>query len=103
MKLDDLPGASDVMKGLSDVRSGQRSIEALLVGIAEPRFRALGLWEPAWPSLGSGLEIELYRALGNSAEPDPYSAYNARLRELSSFIRALEGRVGRELRSAAGP
>jgi hypothetical protein len=40
-------------------------------------------------------EIRLYRLLGEEHGVDAYSQYNAHLRQLSSFCRALEGRMSR--------
>jgi hypothetical protein len=37
--------------------------------------------------------LALYAWLGERGVLDPYSTYNALLRELSSFVRALEHRV----------
>jgi hypothetical protein len=83
-----------VEQGLLDARNGQTSIESLLVAICAPRLEALGL-DPYGPT-GRVFEPELalYALLGEA--PDPYSRYNALLRELSSFVHALEHRVVRE-------
>jgi hypothetical protein len=100
MDLRDLPGRSLVEQGLLDTRSGRTSIESLLVAICAPRLATLGL-DP----YGSGgavpePELALYALLGKNGDEDPYSRYNALLRELSSFVHALEHRVSREHRLA---
>jgi len=41
------PGADSVEQGLSDLRAGRESEAALLVQIAAPRLRALGIEIPA--------------------------------------------------------
>jgi hypothetical protein len=64
-------------------------LEALLVEIAAPRLRSLGLGVPASRAEGDA-EIRLYHRLGARGGTDPYSEYNALLRRLTSFVRALE-------------
>ncbi len=89
--IDDLPGADLVRRGLDDAAVGQESVEALLVEIAAPRLRDLGL--PVPDSLnGTDAEIRLYTRLGQNGAADPYGEYNALLRRLTSFIRAFEHR-----------
>lgn len=96
-----LPGRDLVEQGLLDVEHGKLSAEALLVTMAAPRLRDLGL-----RVVDAGVaepERSLYELLGASGEPDPYSRYNALRRELTSFVRALEHRVARGRRAAGGP
>ena len=89
--LDDLPGADLIRRGLDDAAAGQESVEALLVEIAAPRLRELGL--PVPDSIDcSDAELRLYAHLGRSGIRDPYGEYNALLRRLTSFVRALEHR-----------
>ncbi len=100
MDLDGLPGRDLVERGLADTLEGRSTPEALLVAIGRPRLEALGL-KAIWP--GAPLidpEIALYVLLGKLGTPDPYARYNALLRELVSFVRALEHRVERERRNA---
>ena len=89
--IDDLPGADLIQRGLDDVAAGNETVEALLVEIAAPRLRQLGLRVPDAFS-GGDAEIRLYARLGQNGALDPYGAYNALLRRLSSFVRALEHR-----------
>jgi hypothetical protein len=90
-ELDDLPGADLVRRGVTDAASGIVSVESLLVEIAAPRLRSLGVEVP--PSTGGGAaEIRLYEQLGARGGADPYGEYNALLRRLSSFVHALEHR-----------
>jgi len=81
-----LPGADWILRGLRDQRLHQDTPHAALVAIGAPRLRALGIDVPdsePWP------ELRLYQLLLR-AEPDPYSAYNAMIRRLTRFERALE-------------
>lgn len=89
--LDDLPGADLVQRGLDDAAAGRESVEALLVEIAAPRLRELGLAAPDSPD-GADAELRLYAQLGQNGGADPYGEYNALLRRLTSFIHALEHR-----------
>lgn len=88
-----------VEQGLLDARDGRTSVESLLVAMCAPRLEALGL--PAYGPAGPVQEPELalYALLGASNAPDPYSRYNALRRELSSFVHALEQRIGRRERA----
>jgi len=99
----DLPGAELVAQGLRDAARGVLSPEALLVAIGAPRLERLGLHVPAVSALESEGELALYRTLCARGELDPYSRYNALLRELVSFERALEHRHFSRLRSAHIP
>jgi hypothetical protein len=89
--IDDLPGADLVQRGLDDAAAGQESVEALLVEIAAPRLRDLGLPVPDSIS-GSDAELRLYARLGQNGSVDAYGEYNALLRRLTSFVHALERR-----------
>jgi hypothetical protein len=94
--IDGLPGAALVLRGLSDARSGTESVESLLIAIGAPRLASLGIDVPEWSRDFREAELRLYARLGDAGEPDPYSRYNALIRELVSFERALEHRVSRE-------
>lgn len=91
--LDGLPGAELITAGLRDAAQGRTSTASLLVEIAAPRLRALGL--PVPPSGSGEAELRLYDELGRTGAPDPYGEYNALLRRLTSFTRALERRRAR--------
>jgi hypothetical protein len=82
-----LPGADLVEQGLADLARGLESVPALLVSIGAPRLRRLGLRVP--PSPFDAPERRLYQHL---AEDDPdaaHSRYNALVRRLVSYERAL--------------
>jgi hypothetical protein len=81
-----LPGADLVAEGLADIAAGRETAASLLVEIGAPRLRTLGLAVPAGAPLP---EHRLYTLLAR-AEPDSaHSRYNALLRRLVSFERAL--------------
>lgn len=83
---DGLPGAELVREGLADLEAGRRTAAALLVAIGGPRLRGLGVSVP----VVDGAEHALYDLLA-ADEPDAaHSQYNALLRRLISFERALE-------------
>lgn len=81
-----LPGQDLIDAGLSDLAKGVDSVPALLVAIGAPRLRALGVAVPPGPSHPEHrLYTELARAHPNAA----HSRYNALIRRLVSFERAL--------------
>ena len=86
----DLPGAALVAEGLRDAASGVESVGALLIAIGAPRLRRLGLSVP--DTLPADGELRLYRRLRDAQKSDAYAEYNALIRELVSFERALEHR-----------
>lgn len=86
---DGLPGAHLVEKGLADLSRRELTPDGLLLAVAEGRLRRLGVTLPS-VELPAQREIALYEMLGTSGLADPYARYNAMLRELSSFLEALE-------------
>ena len=82
-----LPGADLVEHGLADLTSGTESIEALLVSIGAPRLRGLGV---AVSGALPGAERRLYDLLASQDSNSAHSRYNALIRRLVSFERALE-------------
>ena len=82
----DLPGEDLIARGLEDLKRGTESVPSLLVSIGAPRLRALGF------ELGttfSDPEHRLYRLLCASHGDAAHSQYNALVRRLVSFERAL--------------
>jgi hypothetical protein len=80
-----LPGADLVDKGITDLRAGVASIEAMLVSQAPEALAAVGvdLPEPlAEPE--HSLSVILERSFGDGA----HSKYNAYRRQLASYLRA---------------
>jgi hypothetical protein len=81
-----LPGADLVEQGLADLRNGVESVESLVVSVGAPRLAALGL--DVSPPLDDA-EHRLYGLL-SAADPDSaHGRYNALIRRLVSFERAL--------------
>lgn len=92
---EDLPGSDLVQAGLRDIAQGvYDSAEALLVAIGAPRLRTLGIELPR--ELPELPEHELYFHLGKQHGRDAHSKYNALVRRLVSFERALDGRLRRQ-------
>ena len=95
--LSNLPGADLVLAGLDALDAMARgeqdefTPEALLVAIGAGRLRAAGLVVPDAPAVPEHPELALYNAIAD-AHPDAHSRYNALIRRLVSFERALEAR-----------
>ena len=90
-----LPGANLVAAGIEALRRGETTEEALLVLIGAWRLRAAGLDVPATPDLETSPEIALYGMIAARRPADAHSRYNALVRRLVSFERALESRQTR--------
>lgn len=89
--LPEIPGADLVVKGIDDLRHGELTVEALLVAVGAPRLRGIGLKIPAIPALSESPELALYAAICDSGADDAHSRYNALIRRLVSFERAMDG------------
>ncbi len=87
MDLEHLPGGDLVAKGLQDLATSTLTAEALLVSIAAPRLRAMGvvITRPLPDS-----EHRLYELLASEDPDSAHSRYNALLRRLTGFESALE-------------
>ena len=96
-----LPGADLMAEGLDDVAAGRESIAGELVKIGSPRLRECGVEVPVSPEDALAADHRLYHLLGAIHGREAHSQYNALLRQLVSFERALEQRVSRARRSAA--
>jgi hypothetical protein len=88
MDLQGLPGGDLVGQGLHDLASGTLTADALLVLIGAPRLRLLGLTVPDLPVEGYP-EDRLYELLARSDQDSAHSRYNALVRRLVGFERAL--------------
>lgn len=86
----DLPGADLIAAGIEALKRGEPTVEALLVTVGSSRMRVAGLDIPPPPPLEHTPEIELYLAIGRAHPRDAHSRYNALIRRLVSFERALE-------------
>ncbi|MSP40402.1 MAG: hypothetical protein EXR70_18085 [Deltaproteobacteria bacterium] len=82
------PGGDLVAQGLADLAQGVESESALLVLIGAPRLRRLGF--DVRESSGEPPEHRLYHLLGKSDQDSAHSRYNALIRRLVSFERAVE-------------
>jgi len=88
-----LPGEELIGAGLADISAGHLTVPACLVWIGAPRLRRHGLLskEAVAPLEPERLLYSLLRAEG----PEAYGRYNAFLRTLGSFERALDHRRAR--------
>jgi hypothetical protein len=82
-----LPGADLVERGLADLERGVESVESLLVSIGAQRLRDAGL--PVGQTFPSP-EHRLYGLLAAEDSDSAHSRYNALIRRLVSFERAIE-------------
>jgi hypothetical protein len=87
VEFEHLPGGDLVAKGLADLARSSVTVEALLVSIAAPRLRELGV--PIAAPLPDP-EHRLYESLAREDPDSAHSRYNALLRRLTSFESALE-------------
>ncbi len=84
-----LPGADLVREGLADLSRDQVTDSALLVLIAAPRLRRLGLEIPERPALRP-YEHQLYARLDQRLGAGAHSYYNSLIRRIVSYARTLE-------------
>ena len=84
-----LPGADLVQQGLADLLEDRVSDASLLILIAAPRLRRLGIRVPD-RALPRPYEHELYSRLEGRMGTAAYSYYNSLIRRIVSFARALE-------------
>ncbi|HYM60277.1 MAG TPA: hypothetical protein VEZ11_05230 [Thermoanaerobaculia bacterium] len=83
-----LPGAALVQEGLDDLAAGRESVAAVLVLVGAPRLRRIGIDVP--PSRITHPEHRLYELLAAGDCDSAHSRYNALIRQLVSFERAVE-------------
>lgn len=84
---DALPGAELIRAGFTDLAQGVESTESLLVLIGAPRLRRLGFDVPDTDDFP---EDRLYARLAAEDQDSAHSRYNALIRLLVSFERAVE-------------
>ena len=84
-----LPGEELVEQGLADLAKGQVSELSLLVLIAAPRLRRLGMVVPD-PVFPRPYEHQLYERLEQRLGPGAHSYYNSLIRRIVSYARGLE-------------
>ena len=85
--MDPLPGNDLIVMGVEDLLHQRHTIPALLVAIGAPKLRSLGLEVPE--NLPSSPEHRLYDLLSDSEPDSAHSKYNALIRRLVSFERAM--------------
>ena len=85
--MNSLPGNDLIVAGLEDLRHQRQTIEALLVAIGAPKLRSLGMELP--DNLPTTPEHRLYDLLSETEPDSAHSRYNALIRRLVSFERAL--------------
>lgn len=86
--LNPFPGGELIRQGLDDLAQGLESEAALLVLIGAPRLRRLGINVSEFQ--GEPPEHKLYELLSASDPDSAHSRYNALIRRLVSFERAVE-------------
>ena len=84
-----LPGEDLVEQGLADLAENRITDLALLVLIAAPRLKRLGINVPDRP-FPLPYEHHLYDRLAQRLGNDAHSQYNSLIRRIVSYSRALE-------------
>ena len=87
MNVAHLPGAELIETGCADLEAGTVSVESLLVSIAAPALRDVGL---AIEHPIADAEMRLYALLSARDGAAAHSRYNALLRRVSSYRRAVD-------------
>ena len=82
------PGEDIIIQGLADLSAGMETIPSLLVSIGAPRLRRSGLVIPN--ATFSSPEHRLYELLKTDNPDAAHSRYNALIRRLVSYERAVE-------------
>ena len=86
--MDSIPANELINTGMLDLQNKRETIPALLVAIGAPKLRSLGLTLPT--TLPPDPEHRLYDLLSLSGSDTAHSRYNALIRKLVSFQRAME-------------
>jgi len=92
-----LPGADLIQQGLEDVVGQRETIASLLVQIGSPRLGRCAVIVPVSPESALNADRRLYRLLAAQHGNEAHSRYNALIRQLVSFERALEQRISRSV------
>jgi hypothetical protein len=92
-ELDGLPGAELVLAGMKEIHSAEPTECALLVLIAAPRLKRLGLEVPERHDIPRPYEHQLYALLERTHGEAAYSRYNSLIRRLVSFSQSLENQT----------
>jgi hypothetical protein len=89
-----LPGQELVEQGLDDLRHNRITEASLLILVAAPRLRDLGIAIPH-RTFPRPSEHELYELLEKRLGAGAHSHYNSLIRRIVSFARALEREKGK--------
>jgi hypothetical protein len=90
---ENLPGTELLRAGLADLQAGRSSEAALLVEVAAPRLRAIGIDVPVPRNearQSDSPEHRLFELLSEHTAGGAHSRYNALLGRIASFARAAE-------------
>lgn len=90
-----LPGEALVEQGLADLSQGRVTDHSLLVLIAAPRLKRLGILIPD-RAVPRPYEHELYARLAERLGDAAHSYYNSLIRRIVSYARALEQEQSRK-------
>jgi len=88
MEYDAFPAGDLIRQGIEDIQAGIESPQALLVAIGRPRLIRLGIPVPKPPVKFP--ELRLYEYISRTDPDAAHSRYNALVRRLVSFERAVE-------------
>jgi hypothetical protein len=88
ISFESLPGGDVIHAGLQDLAAGRTTDAALLVLIGAHRLRRAGVDVPAVEMVD--VEHRLYESLASTGSDNAHSRYNAMIRLLVSFERAVE-------------
>ena len=99
--LSGLPGESLIRAGLDDLDAGRETVESLMVLIGSLRMITCGIQLPDTEADILNADYRLYAMMEVLHNNDAHSQYNALIRQLVSFERALEHRISRAERLAA--
>ena len=91
-----LPGEEIVRCGMADLHAGKRTESVLLMLVAGPKLRRLGIDVPESNDVAPPYEHRLYEYLGEKYGISAYRRYNALIRRIVSFAQALEHRRRRD-------
>jgi hypothetical protein len=85
-----LPANDLIATGIRDLKDGRETIASLLVSIGAPKLRSLGVDVPNIPDTSSpSPEHRLYDLLATDNPNSAHSRYNALIKKLVSFERAI--------------
>jgi len=90
VELGQLPGSELILAGIDDLRHGRLTSAALLVTIGADRLRTAGLDVPMAAPHGEPPEHQLHELLAADDPDAAHGRYNALIRRLVSFERALD-------------